>query len=255
MRPNPSPTATSPATAAALRFPRVISTTRTADLSEQDRDELWSLFVLTARTTREVFDQRLSAMDELWRLHIAGELMGFGGVSTLHVEVGGRRCCVLFTGRVYLRPEARGGNVIQRVGAGYFLRERLRHPLMPIYWMFSAATYKSYLLLARNFGQYWPRPGAELPAHERAIVAAVFAAQNNRDFDANAGIVREPHVSWSDAAVPDDAALQADPDLAFYATRNPGHGGGDVLVCLAPLTVRNWVSIATRAMARGFRGG
>lgn len=34
----------------------------------------------------------------------------------------------------------------------------------------------------------------------------------------------------------------------FYA--NPGHAEGDMLACLCPLTLRNWLSLATKALLR-----
>jgi hypothetical protein len=46
--------------------------------------------------------------------------------------------------------------------------------------------------------------------------------------------------------------LDADssPDLAFFASANPGHASGDTLVCLCPLTASNWLSVAHKAFQR-----
>jgi hypothetical protein len=36
--------------------------------------------------------------------------------------------------------------------------------------------------------------------------------------------------------------------VAFFAQRNPGHREGDMLVCLAPLSLANWGRIVARAL-------
>ena len=42
----------------------------------------------------------------------------------------------------------------------------------------------------------------------------------------------------------------SEPDLTFFARANPGHPSGDALVCLCPLTVSNWFSLARKAFQR-----
>jgi len=50
-----------------------------------------------------------------------------------------------------------------------------------------------------------------------------------------------------------DAELLADPHVLFFVTTNPGHQEGDMLVCLCPLTLKNWLFAASRAIRRRFR--
>ena len=47
----------------------------------------------------------------------------------------------------------------------------------------------------------------------------------------------------------------ADPGLEFFARANPGHPDGDMLVCLCPLTLSNWLSLARKALQRLRRHG
>src|SRR5258706_16428801 len=47
--------------------------------------------------------------------------------------------------------------------------------------------------------------------------------------------------------------LLADPDIRFFVTANPGHQEGDMLVCLCPLTLRNWLYAAGKAIRRAFQ--
>ncbi len=42
----------------------------------------------------------------------------------------------------------------------------------------------------------------------------------------------------------------SEPDLRFFATVNPGHAEGDMLICLCPLTLPNLLSLGRRALER-----
>jgi hypothetical protein len=57
------------------------------------------------------------------------------------------------------------------------------------------------------------------------------------------------------ATAPLALGADANPDIRFFATANPGHAAGDMLVCLCPLTLENWVTLARRAVARRERTG
>ena len=50
------------------------------------------------------------------------------------------------------------------------------------------------------------------------------------------------------AAIPPH--LATDPDLRYFVPGNPGYPSGDVLLCLAPLTLTNWWSVARRMLHR-----
>src|SRR6185436_8055249 len=102
---------------------------------------------------RSAFEANLFGAGELARYRDAdGRLRGFI-VNSLCFE-GGR--IVIYTLYAAFDPEVRGSNLSQREGLRWFIRSKLAHPFTPCAWMFTASTYKSYLLLPRNFVEYWP---------------------------------------------------------------------------------------------------
>src|SRR6185436_13104055 len=114
----------------------------------------------------------------------------------------------LLTHWAALHPDLRGRNVIQKVGARYFLRYRIAHPLRPVHWLFTASTFQSYLLLARNFQTFWPRPGAPWPARERRLVDEVMAESADRGWDPVAGVLKRDGASrYREGLVEDDPKL------------------------------------------------
>ena len=89
-----------------------------------------------------------------------GALLGMAAIDIYPAEFRGRKIVVISTAHVLIRENWRGRNLVQKLGLRTFLAARLRYPLRPIYWFFDTFSYKSYLLLPRNFRTFWPRRDA-----------------------------------------------------------------------------------------------
>jgi hypothetical protein len=150
-----------------------------------------------------------------------------------------------------LRKEYRGHNLMQQLGMRVFLKTRLRFPFRSIYWFFETFSYKSYLLLPHNFREYWPRQERKMPERERALMDHLAVEAYGSAWRPQLGIVAR---SGKKRLRPDAAPLNRNvpltPELRFFSTANPGHAEGDMLVCLCPLTLRNWFSVGVRAIQR-----
>ncbi len=223
-----------------------------ARLDTQARDEIWRFFSRFSTRERAVFDARLSASLEVFVGRLPdGRLVAFGVVDLLVARWRCRPHGLIHTNWAVIDPALRGQNLIQRAGFRSFVKYRLRHPSMRLYWLFGASTYKSYLLLARNFRDYWPRRGHAWPERERALVHDVMARAGGPGWDPSAGVIRRQGVSrYHEGVVDDDPAALADPDVAFYAAANPGQAEGDTLLCICPLDLPNWLAIARRVVSR-----
>lgn len=56
-------------------------------------------------------------------------------------------------------------------------------------WLFTASTYKSYLLMSRNSSTYWLRPEARWPMRERVIVDDVMRKTGEGGLDRETGVI------------------------------------------------------------------
>jgi hypothetical protein len=206
---------------------------------------------------RRAFEDKLARTHEVFLGHVdTGELVAFGAVDTFEREIEGRTHGILCTHWAALDPRVRGCNVIHRAGLRYILRYRFRNPLRPLYWMFTASTFQSYLLLVRNFETFWPRPGAAFPARERALVDAVMR-ESDPGWDPDAGVLRRRGASrYREGVVDDDARLLGHPvvgpAVTFYREKNPGQVEGDSLLCLCPLSAANCWAMARAGLRRLF---
>jgi hypothetical protein len=226
--------------------------TPTSTLTPADLTELWSVYSHTFFAERAQFDAGVRAADEVVLYRKENRLVGLGLVRSFTERLAGRVIRVVWTGSVVLAPEFRGQNVIQRSAVARLALERVRHPLVPLYWFFDTFSYKSYLLMARNFRDFWPRPEQPTPAWEAEVLAALCARQHGALYDASRGVVgaRGKQLRPGVAELP---RRSADPHLAFFAQVNPGAAQGECLACLAPLDAPNLTHLVARMAQRALR--
>lgn len=233
----------------------IIRKRRPADLTRQERAALSRLHAEFVDCPRGHFLRLLAAADTVYLCHdrADGRLCGFEALRTLAFAEGGRRRIVVFTFFADLAPPLRGRGVLLRIGLGRYLRLRLRHPFARLYWVFSAATFPSFLLMARNLRDYWPRPGHATPPEARRLMARTVAELGLEGWDEAAGVLRRhgllryrEGLLGSDCDSGIDSGTCGDPLLRFYGERNPGQAEGDALLCLFPLHLRNILFAAAR---------
>ncbi len=227
-----------------------------SSLSAHERDVIWALLSRSVRRNRADFEEKLARTREVFLGRSRdGTLVAFGAVDVIEADVGAGVEPLLYTNWAAIDPAFRGTNVIQRVGFRYFLRERVRHPLRPIHWLFTASTYPSYLLLVRNYTTYWPRAGVATPTRVLALLDIAMSKSERPSWDPGAGVLRRHGASRYREGVVDDEPEVLDhpvfgPALRFYRDRNLGQVEGDSLACLCPLTAENWWYCLRVAMVR-----
>lgn len=225
-----------------------------ASLTQAQWDDIWVL-------TQEFFDvERAYAEAELRRrqrialFRMNDALLGMACMDVYEAECRGRRVTAIATSHVLLRENWRGRNLLQGLGWRMFLRERLRHPLRPIYWFFETFGYKSYLLLPRNFRKFWPRYDRPTPEAQAALIDTLASRIHGSAWRPDTGVVaRSGHKRMRETISPLILAGDSDPNLRFFAEANPGHTEGDMLVCLCPLDLSNWLCLAGNLWRRSRR--
>lgn len=226
---------------------RVSSTLTPAEL-----EEIWELYGKFVQRPKAPFLEAVRATDTVFigRQKGSGRMRAFAAAQVVEVDVNGRRHGVLYNSWSGIDPAFRGGHLIQRAGLELFLEYRLRNPLRPTYFAMTSSTYKSYLLMTRNFEECWPHRGGPMPDQERAILDATVRRVGSAGWDAEAGLVRRHgKLRYTEGVVIDDGE-QRDPDIAFYAQMNPLQHEGDSLACIAPLSMKNWMGMGLKALRR-----
>ncbi len=174
-------------------------------------------------------------------------IVGASPVRRVSAEYRGRPCNVLYTSDVAIEPDYRGANVMQRSGMRCFVDTKRREPNVPVVWLFLASTYRSMLVLTRNFAEYWPAPGGNDPALGELVGSAASQLWGNA-WSAHSGTVtlNEPSCA-SLLDVP--ARFRERPELRAFMTHTD-YTRGRYVVCAAPLHARNWLEVARRSALR-----
>jgi hypothetical protein len=214
-------------------------------------DEIWLLTAEFYDVERTYAEAELRRRQNIALIRMNGALLGMAAIDAYPTEFRGRKLAIIATSHVLLRENWRGRNLLQKLGLRTFLKVRLRYPFRPIYWFFDTFSYKSYLLLPRNLQTFWPRHDQPTPEPCAALIDHLATQTYGPAWRPARGIVvRSGQKRLRETAAPFGFGAEATAELEFFARSNPGHAEGDMLVCLSPLTVSNWVSIARKAAER-----
>jgi hypothetical protein len=226
------------------------------DLSQEQIDSMWRCYQQFVDCPRSAFDQSLAMAEEVYLCHdsAGGALSGFEAMRTVTIMDGGRKYTVVYTFYADLEQRFRGFNILQRIGLRRYCALRYRHPFRQLYWMFTASTYISYLLLPNNLIEYWPHPDHRTPPQALRIMTSVVDALGLQGWDADGGVLRRNNMlHYREGLVGDHAGLGSNRFIRFYASLNPGQSEGDSLVCLCPLNLCNFLFALYRMISRGRR--
>jgi hypothetical protein len=224
---------------------------RTGDLTARDWDDIWTLTEEFYDVERGFAEAELRRRERIALFRMNGVLLGMASITIYADRFRGRPVAVINTSHVLIRENWRGRNLIQKLGFRTWLETRLRYPLRPIYWFFDTFSYKSYLLLPRNFGRFWPRHDEPTPEPRAALIDQLATHLYGPAWRPARGIaVRSGQKRLRAATAPVELTPDTHPDIRFFAAANPGHAEGDMLICLCPLDLGNWLTVARRAFDR-----
>ena len=133
-------------------------------------DEIWALTQEFYDVERDYAEAELRRRQSIAMFRMNGALLGMAAIDVHATKFRGRRLTVISTAHVLIRENWRGRNLIQKLGFRTFLATRARYPFRPIYWFFDTFSYKSYLLLPRNFRRFWPRYDEPTPEPRAALI-------------------------------------------------------------------------------------
>lgn len=162
-----------------------------------------------------------------------GLIVGFSTYAVLHMNVGRRRVRGVFSGDTVIEREYWGSRALQSAFIRRLLIEIAKNPFIPQYWLLISKGYKTYLLLANNFPEYYPRIDREDPQLCAVVLAyceRMFPGKLNLetmllDFGPNANCLK-------DGVAGVTPELRRDvPKIAFFELCNPTWQQGTELPC------------------------
>jgi hypothetical protein len=205
-------------------------------VTEEQLRALWTLFSESYEDVDELrFRADFQAKDDVILLE-DGQLQGFSTLKELRVRVDGRTHVGMFSGDTVLAPAYWGSRVLGRAFLGHLTRKRLRVPWLEYWWILISKGYKTYLLMANNFPEHWPRFEQETPPDKRAVMDAFARVLFAEAWKPKEGLVRweAPQGRLRGGVADVTPGLSSErPRVAFFQRQNPGWTAGDELFCLA----------------------
>jgi hypothetical protein len=165
-----------------------------------------------------------------------GHLVGFSTLAVYEQAVAGERLTVVCSGDTIVSPAAWGSAAFPRAWITAVYQLRRSHPTGRLVWLLLTSGFRTYRLLPVFWRTFHPRYDAPTPPAWQRVLTELATLRFGERFDPAAGIVRfhQPQrLRGPLADVPIGRA--ADPHVAFFLGRNPGHADGDELVCVADL--------------------
>ncbi len=180
-------------------------------------------------------------------------LVGFAAFQTMREQLRGRRILLLFARWAVFNTSWAGHNLVHRLAMRCYAKQRLRHPLTPIYGLLAAATHLAYLFLSKNLRCYWPRRHRPTPAAEAALLHRSMSKIAGPAWDGRRGVLQgEAMWAYREGVVASEPHALSDPDVRAYARWNRRQTEGDALTCLIPLRMDNWMYFAKTQLKRRF---
>ena len=180
-------------------------------------------------------------------LDTSGATIGFCAVHRYRRVLRGRTYLVI-RAEAGLHPDFRGRGSTYSFGIARALRQKLRHPFTPLYYLGTLVHTSSYHLFYKYFPKVYPTPDREMPDTVRDLALELSESFHFPAVDSSDPLVRD--AGWTTIETQQEAELsQQDnrPDVAFFLRRNPGYARGHGLVVLVPLS---WPNLAAAVLRR-----
>lgn len=164
-------------------------------------------------------------------------VVGFSTLKTLDMNVDGRRVKGVFSGDTIMEEKYWGSRALQVTFFLRMIREKLRHPFRPLFWLLISKGYKTYLLMANNFHTYYPHPegrNADLAPLVDSYCERLFSdyyCEENKLLDFGEGYT---HLKSNVAKITAEMR-QKNEKIHFFETRNPTWNRGTELPCIGEI--------------------
>ena len=214
-----------------------------ASLKESDKAQMFALMQrYYDEVSREQFLKDLSKKDDVILLLNDAEqqIRGFSTLASVRLRHRGKIVYGIFSGDTVIEKDYWGQRTLGKAFLRYLLIKKLRRPLTPLYWLLITKGYKTYLMMANNFAEYYPRFDRPTPADKQEMLRSFYSLLYPDEYDAKKGVVMPAseacHLKAGIAPI-SETLLQTNPKIAFFQQINPNWQRGAELACLARMTL------------------
>ena len=174
-------------------------------------------------------------------------IVGFSTIVSSDMVIRGKKSRGVFSGDTIIERAYWGSRVLQIAFTKFMLAEKLRYPRQPIYWLLISKGFKTYLLLANNFLEFYPNPRGNQGDDLSDVVDTYCNEMFPEFYDAEKRILdfgTDYQCLKGDVAEITDEMRMSTPAIRFFEERNPEWRRGTELPCVG---VFDWKALANYA--------
>jgi hypothetical protein len=167
-------------------------------------------------------------------------IQGFSTLATVRVKLDGKTLRAVFSGDTVIDKQYWGQSALGKAFLRYLFVEKVKSPFEPLYWLLISKGYKTYLMMANNFSEHYPRFERPTPARVKLVMGAFYSTLYPERYDPKTGLIESrtdaSRLKPGVAAIP-TALLKSNPRIAFFERLNPRWPQGAELACIARMTL------------------
>lgn len=194
--------------------------------------------------TREQFHKDLSEKTAVIMLFDpSGYLCGFSTILVTDLTVENEKVVAIYSGDTVLDRDYWGNGAMGMAFSKYILKVKRQNLFRPVYWFLISKGYKTYLLMANNFGTHFPRYEMKTPEREQKLMQSFYSSKFGSLYHSESDLITPQGESCAlKISVADiDESLLKHPRISFFAQKNPNWQKGQELTCVAKVTL--WIPI------------
>ncbi|MBC7661413.1 MAG: hypothetical protein H7249_17090 [Chitinophagaceae bacterium] len=214
----------------------------TADLNPPTIRAMYDLYdTYYEQTNFETFESDLRRKTDVILLfdRAKGELQGFSTLVTFMLNRSGKQIPCVFSGDTIIHERFWGQRSLGVAFLIYMFKKKLARPTLPLYWFLISKGYKTYLLMANNFKEHFPRYEKATPPEMQAMIREASDRLFPDCYQDNGTLIfpAEKAARLKVGVAEIDSRLLKHPRIEFFSINNPGWRDGEELACLAEMSL------------------
>lgn len=231
------------------------------NISELEKHTLESMWAIFCRYYTDVNKERfltdLKNKDSVFLLHDRqqGKLQGFSTIKVFKNQIADKPYVAIYSGDTIINHQYWGQTALQRGFFNFIIKTKLMNLNTDVYWFLISKGYKTYLLLSRNFPNYWPCHNKDTPNFESNVLDQLATDLFSDSWKPEKGILSfdSPMGKLKAGVAPIDQSMLANEDISFFLDKNSGHAKGDELCCLGKVDYQLAQSYPKKLLSKALR--
>lgn len=166
-------------------------------------------------------------------------IQGFSTILKKEIIIEGKKTWAVFSGDTVLNKTFWGSPALGIQFLTYLWKLKIKCLNRPVYWFLISKGYKTYLLMANNFAQHYPRFEIPTPDFEKKLMKEFYSSKFSKSYLAEKDLIvpQKDSCKLKISVADISNELLKNPRIAFFQNRNPDWQKGSELCCIAKMSL------------------